>query len=136
VVAVAVIFQLNAHHLAGPTSRARNWLAAGSIAFSIAAVGATAALTTADAPEHAGTSPSGAAGAVGAATNAPETHNSSQVIKKIESYRLVPADEPTIENFCPTRDKIDLDSGQPGYGGQVQLGDHLETCRTEGGLPS
>jgi len=51
------------------------------------------------------------------------------VIEEIDSYHLESAG-----GFCPTSDKIDLDSGQPGYGGQPQLGDVLDECRTEGGL--
>jgi hypothetical protein len=57
-----------------------------------------------------------------------------KVIREADSYSLVSADEVIFSNFCPKGDKLDLDSGRPGYGGQTQLGDYLERCRTEGGL--
>jgi len=57
-----------------------------------------------------------------------------RVIREVDSYSLVSADEASLSNFCPKDDKLDLDSGQPGYGGQTQLGDYLKRCRTEGGL--
>jgi hypothetical protein len=59
---------------------------------------------------------------------------SGKVIREVDSYSLVSADEPSLSNFCPKDDKLDLDSGQPGHGGQAQLGDYVERCRTEGGL--
>lgn len=59
---------------------------------------------------------------------------SGKVIREVDSYSLVSADEASLSNFCPKDDKLDLDSGQPGYGGQTQLGDYVKKCRTEGGL--
>ena len=64
----------------------------------------------------------------------PEPVKSARVLQVGDGYRLVSADEISLTNFCPTRDKIDLDSGLPGYGGQPQLGDHLDGCRTNGGF--
>ncbi|MFC4857258.1 hypothetical protein [Actinophytocola glycyrrhizae] len=52
-----------------------------------------------------------------------------RVVQDTASYELVSSD-----GFCPTGDKVDLDTAQSGHGGQTQLGDYLGECRVEGGL--
>jgi len=59
-----------------------------------------------------------------------------RLINEVDSYSLTSSD-----GFCPTEDKIDLDSGQPGHGSQPQLGEYdtlpegiQDKCRHEGGL--
>jgi hypothetical protein len=53
----------------------------------------------------------------------------SRTVQDVASYELV-----SSSDFCPTSDKIDLDTARSGYGGQTQLGDYLAKCRVEGGL--
>jgi hypothetical protein len=66
----------------------------------------------------------------GAATTAAKPAEvSPRVIQDIPSRTLV-----SSSDFCPTEDKIDLDTARSGHGGQTQLGDYLDTCRVEGGL--
>ncbi len=67
----------------------------------------------------------------GAADTAAEQDGagSKQVVHDMASYELV-----SSGGFCPTSDKVDLDTAQSGFGGQAQLGDYLEQCRVEGGL--
>jgi hypothetical protein len=51
------------------------------------------------------------------------------VVQEVASYTLIAAG-----GFCPTADKVDLDTGDSGYGGQFQLGDYLDECDIDGGL--
>jgi hypothetical protein len=55
--------------------------------------------------------------------------NNLRVIQEVESYELV-----SSSAFCPTGDKVDLDTAKSGHGGQPQLGEFLGKCETDGGL--
>ncbi|RSM69647.1 hypothetical protein DMH04_45840 [Kibdelosporangium aridum] len=44
-------------------------------------------------------------------------------------YQLI-----SSSGFCPKTDKLDLDTAQPGRGGQPQLGDLFDQCKMDGGL--
>jgi hypothetical protein len=58
-----------------------------------------------------------------------QTPTPARVIQNVSSYKLI-----SSSDFCPTGDKVDLDTARSGYGGQPQLGDFMEECRVEGGL--
>jgi hypothetical protein len=65
----------------------------------------------------------------GASVAASDEQVTSRSIQEVSSYTLT-----SSSGFCPTEDKIDLDTAHSGYGGQAQIGDYIDQCRIEGGL--
>jgi hypothetical protein len=108
-------------------------IAAGAVGFVLAVILGLLALVPDSIPDRGNTTEameSGQPATTRTATEEPNrTATPGRVIQNVESYRLV-----SSSDFCPTSDKVDLDTARSGYGGQSQLGDYIDQCRVEGGL--
>jgi hypothetical protein len=49
-------------------------------------------------------------------------------VQQADDYELI-----SSSAFCPKTDKVDLDTAQPGTGGQPQLGEVISRCKMDGG---